>query len=116
MGGRTLKYRNVVSSANPFAFYRRVIHLFIHRLGKPEALTAAAIVTKEHWNLFIPFDKTARMPAGSPCGKEALSHLRLSLTPLNSGGVEDFQQDYAFTAWSSCALRFKSSYSLSHPG
>jgi len=76
-------------------------------LGKPEALTAVAIVTKEHWNLFIPFDKTARMPAGSPCGKEAFPHLRLSLTPLDSGGVEDFQQDYAFTAWSSCASRLK---------
>jgi len=56
-------------------------------LGKPEALTAAAIVTKEHWNMFIPFDKTSVMPAGSPCG-----------------GVEDFQQDYAFTAWASSAI------------
>src|SRR6267378_1700199 len=105
MGGRTLKYRNPVSGADLFSVYRRIIPLFLPRLGKPEALTAAAIVTKEHWSLFIPFDKTARMPAGSPCGKEAFSHLHLSLTPLDSGGVENFQQDFAFTAWSACALR-----------
>ena len=39
--------------------YRRVIPCFLHRLGKPVALTADPIVTKEHWNAFIPFDKTA---------------------------------------------------------
>jgi hypothetical protein len=73
-------------------------------------------VTKEHWNLFIPFDKTARLPAGTPCGKEAFLNIRLSLTPLDLGGVDDFQQDYAFTAWASCASRFESSYSPSHSG
>lgn len=56
-------------------------------LCKPEALTAAAIVTKEHWNSFIPFDKTTHPHEGKPCR-----------------GVEDFQQDYAFTAWASTAI------------
>jgi hypothetical protein len=53
-------------------FYKYVILLFISRLGKPEALTAAAIVTKEHWNFFISFDKTTYLPEGTPCGKEVL--------------------------------------------
>ena len=53
-------------------FYKYVVLPFISRLGKPEALTAAAIVTKEHWNFFIPFDKTAHLLEGTPCGKEAL--------------------------------------------
>ena len=103
MGGRTFKYRNAVSDPNCLVVYKSDVPLLLPRLGKPEALTAAAIVTKEHWNMFIPFDKTSVMPAGSPCGKEAFSPLHTSLTFLNSGGVEDFQQDYAFTAWASCA-------------
>jgi len=57
------------------------------RLGKPELLTAVAIVTKEHWSLFVPFNGTARLPDGTPCR-----------------GVEDFQQDYAFTSWAGTAL------------
>ncbi|KAF9526289.1 glycoside hydrolase family 5 protein [Crepidotus variabilis] len=56
-------------------------------LGKPEVLTAAGIVTKEHYSMFVPFNAVARLPDGTPCG-----------------GVETFQQDYAFTAWSSAAL------------
>ena len=40
------------------------------------------------------------------------------LTLLDSGGVEDFQQDYAFTAWASSASPFKhsslSSFWLNH--
>ena len=38
------------------------------------------------------------------------------LTLLDSGGVEDFQQDYAFTAWASSASPFKRSYHLAHSG
>jgi len=87
-----------------------VIPRFLPRLCKPEALTAAAIVTKEHWKSFIPFDKTSCIHDGSPLGKEALLFLcDRPLTFLNSGGVEDFQQDYAFTAWASSVSRFKSS-------
>ena len=59
-------------------FYRYDILLFLPRLGKPEALTAAAIVTKEHWNAFIPFDKTTHVPEGTPCRKEALLLFRLA--------------------------------------
>ena len=40
------------------------------RLGKPEVLTAAAIVTKANWPLFVPFNETARRPDGTPCGKQ----------------------------------------------
>jgi len=97
-------------------FYKYNILLFFPRLKKPEALTAAAIVTKEHWNSFIPFDKTTHQPEGKPCRKEALLHFCLALTLLDSGGVEDFQQDYAFTAWASSASRFRNSYLLAHSG
>jgi hypothetical protein len=97
-----------------FTRYRSVIPRFIPSLGKPEALTAAAIVTKEHWKSFIPFDKTTPLPDGTPCRKEGFLPLHLSLTLLDSGGVEKFQQDYAFTAWASSASHFKSSYSSSN--
>jgi hypothetical protein len=53
-------------------FYKYDIPPFLPRLCKPEALTAAAIVTKQHWKSFIPFDKTTRLPEGELCGKEAL--------------------------------------------
>jgi len=53
---------------------------------KPEVLTAAAIVTKEHFSLFVPFDKSTRLPDGTPCR-----------------GVEPFQEDYAFTFWTATA-------------
>ncbi|KAF9526287.1 glycoside hydrolase family 5 protein [Crepidotus variabilis] len=56
-------------------------------LGKPEVLTAAGIVTREYYSSFIPFNGVAPPPEGAPCG-----------------GVEGFQQDYAFTAWSSAAI------------
>jgi len=56
-------------------------------LGKPEVLTAMAIVTKKHWKLFVPFNETARQPDGTPCR-----------------GVEKFQQDYAFTSWAGTSL------------
>jgi len=56
-------------------------------LGKPEVLTAAAIVTKEHWPLFVPFNETARRPDGTPCA-----------------GVEQFQEEYAFTSWASVSF------------
>ena len=53
-------------------FYRYVIPPFLPRLGKPEALTGAATMMKEHWNSFIPFDKTTYLRERTPCGKEAL--------------------------------------------
>lgn len=96
-----------------FTRYSNVIPLFLPRLGKPEALTAAAIVTKDHWNSFIPFNETC-VQDDKYYGMEALLLFRLSLTLPNSGGVEHFQQDYAFTAWASSASRCKSLYSSSH--
>ena len=74
MGGRTFKYCNTVSEINIICNLY-VIPRFLPRLCKPEALTAAAIVTKEHWKSFIPFDKTSCMPDGSPLGKEGLLFL-----------------------------------------
>ena len=97
-------------------FYKYDIPLFFPRLGKPEALTAAAIVTKEHWNSFIPFDKTTHPPEGTPCREQALLLFYLALTLLDSGGVEDFQQDYAFTAWASSASCSKNSSLLAYSG
>ena len=32
------------------------------------ALTAFAIVTKDNWPLFVPFNSSTRMPADAPCG------------------------------------------------
>jgi len=55
--------------------------------SKPEVLTAAAIVTKEHFSQFVPFNSSTRLPDGTPCG-----------------GVENYQADYAFTAWASSAI------------
>jgi len=55
--------------------------------NKPEVLTAEAIVTKEHWALFVPFNSSARMPDNAPCG-----------------GVETFEQNYAFIAWAQVSL------------
>jgi len=55
-------------------------------LNKPEVLTAAAIVPKKYYKLFVPFDKSTRLPDGTPCR-----------------GVEKFQQDYAFTFWAATA-------------
>jgi mannan endo-1,4-beta-mannosidase len=54
---------------------------------KPETLTAMAIVTKEHWKFFVPFNSTARLPDGVPCR-----------------GVKLFQQDYAFISWAGTSL------------
>jgi len=54
---------------------------------KPVALTAFAIVTKDNWSSFVPFNSSARMPPGSPCG-----------------GVANSEQDYAFISWSGAAL------------
>ncbi|TFK18372.1 mannanase [Coprinopsis marcescibilis] len=56
-------------------------------LGKPEALTAAAIIPKEHYSSFAPFNSTSKIPDGTPCG-----------------GVEPFQVDFAFTSWANIAL------------
>jgi len=56
-------------------------------LGKPEVLTAMAIVKKENWKFFVPFNGTARLPDGTPCR-----------------GVEPFQEDYAFTSWAGTSL------------
>ena len=99
-----------------FTFYKYNIPPLLLRLGKPEALTAAAIVTKEHWKKFVPFDKTTRVHKDTPCRKEALLFFRLGLTLLELDGVEDFQEDYAFTDWASSASRFKNPYLLAHPG
>jgi len=54
---------------------------------KPMTMTAFAIVTKDNWPFFVPFNSSVRMPPGAPCG-----------------GVDDFQQDYAFVSWSEVAL------------
>ena len=70
------------------------------RLGKPEALTAAAIVTKEHASAFIPFNETARRPEGSSCGMcTCLVGVTIVLNDIDPGGVETFQADYAFVSW-----------------
>jgi hypothetical protein len=69
MDSHTFNFRDAVSGSDMFYVIQVLISLLFPRLGKPEALTAAAIVTEEHWSLFIPFDKTSRMPPGSPCGK-----------------------------------------------
>jgi len=55
--------------------------------NKPIALTAFAIVTKDNWPSFVPFNSSTRMPPGAPCG-----------------GVDDFQQDFAFVSWAQVAL------------
>jgi mannan endo-1,4-beta-mannosidase len=61
------------------------VHEITARLsGKPEALLAAAIVTKDNWSSFVPFSSSTPLPDGTPCQ-----------------GVEPFQQDFAFTAWNS---------------
>jgi hypothetical protein len=71
------------------------------RFGKPEALTAAAIVTKEHASSFIPFNETTRRPEGSSCGM-CTCFAGVTIIVLNDfdpGGVEKFQADYAFISW-----------------
>jgi mannan endo-1,4-beta-mannosidase len=55
------------------------------KIGKPEALTAFAIVTKDHYGVFVPFNSSAR-------------------TPGLCGGVDTFQQNYAFVSWASVAF------------
>jgi len=57
------------------------------QFGKPEALTAMAIITKRDWKFFVPFNATAPFPDNVPCR-----------------GVEDFQHTYAFTSWSGTSL------------
>jgi hypothetical protein len=43
---------------------------FFHsRLGKPEALLAFGLVTKDNFPFFVPFNGIAIPPAGTPCGK-----------------------------------------------
>jgi mannan endo-1,4-beta-mannosidase len=54
---------------------------------KPEVLTAFAIVTKDNWPFFTPFNSSTRPPPDAPCG-----------------GVEKFQQDYAFVSWAALSL------------
>lgn len=49
-----------------------VIFVLSFSFGKPEALTAFAIVTEEHWHFFVPFNSSARVPAGVPCGENHL--------------------------------------------
>ncbi|KIJ96520.1 glycoside hydrolase family 5 protein [Laccaria amethystina LaAM-08-1] len=55
--------------------------------GKPEVLTAMEHVTKDFWQLFVPFNATDPFPDTIPCR-----------------GVEEFQQTYTFTSWSGTAL------------
>jgi len=54
---------------------------------KPEALTAFAVVTKDNWRSFVPFNSTVRMPESAPCA-----------------GVDDSQQNYGFMAWTGASL------------
>jgi hypothetical protein len=49
-----------------------VIFVLSFSFGKPEALTAFAIVTEEHWPLFVPFNSSTRMPTGTPCRENLL--------------------------------------------
>ncbi|KAF8989119.1 mannanase [Cyathus striatus] len=55
-------------------------------IGKPEVLTAAAIVTQDHYSSFVPFNSSTPLPEGS------------------CGGAQAFQQDYAFTTWAGIVL------------
>jgi hypothetical protein len=70
------------------------------RLGKPEALTAVGIVTKEYASYFIPFNETTRRPEGSSCGMGASPTIMVVLNGMYQGGVETFQADYGFVALS----------------
>ncbi|KAF8961626.1 glycoside hydrolase family 5 protein [Flammula alnicola] len=65
-------------------------------LRKPEVLTAMAIITKDHWKFFVPFNGTSRS-------------LTLYLA-VRKRGVEAFQQTYAFTSWSGASLNGMSTW------
>jgi len=55
--------------------------------GKPEALTAFGIVTKDHWPFFVPVNSTQR------------------LRDVDCRGVDEWQQNYVFVAWASVAVQ-----------
>ena len=47
--------------------------LLFSRIGKPEGLTAASVVTEDHFSSLVLFNETEPAPAGTPCGKQAVS-------------------------------------------
>jgi len=55
--------------------------------GKPEALIAFGIVTKDHWPFFVPFNSSKRTE------------------DEDCRGVDVFQQNYLFVAWASVAVQ-----------
>ena len=81
MGGGSLQYGHTVSIPTPY-FRRCVIVLVFSRSCKPQVLTAAGIVKKEYSALFVPVNRSARSPDGTPCRKStvsiSLSYLTLS--------------------------------------
>ena len=68
MGNWTFFYSKLVSEIWSGCLEWWLKSILTCSFHKPMALTAFAIVTKDNWPLFVPFNSSTRMPADAPCG------------------------------------------------